>query len=93
MLFLCGGTVAWPAAWACLAAITFVLVVYVLILVRFHPDLIDERSSPPADAKRRHKPLVAFVGVVGPAVSREPADGLRAEGRWPDCRPCTPDLS
>jgi len=36
--------------------------------VRIHPDLIEERRHPPADAKRWDKPFVAIVGVVGPVV-------------------------
>ena len=66
ILFLVAGTVAWPAAWAFLAIITAVIAVYSAIIVRLHPDLIEERRHPPADAKKWDKPLVAIVGVVGP---------------------------
>ena len=66
MLFLAAGTVAWPAAWAFLAIITAVMVVYGIIIVRMHPDLIEERHHPPAGAKKWDKPLVVIIGVIGP---------------------------
>jgi protein-S-isoprenylcysteine O-methyltransferase Ste14 len=66
LLFLLAGTVAWPAAWAYLAINVAILVVYSVILLRLHPDLIDERNKPPVDAKKWDKPLVAVVGAIGP---------------------------
>ncbi len=66
LLFLLAGTIRWPAAWAYLAIVTVSLVVYSAILVKLHPDLIDERSRPPADAKKWDKPFVAIVGGLGP---------------------------
>lgn len=68
LLFIAAGTVAWPAAWAYLAIISAVMVVYAVIIVRLHPDLIEERRRPPADAKQWDKPLAAIVAVVGPIV-------------------------
>jgi protein-S-isoprenylcysteine O-methyltransferase Ste14 len=68
LLFAAAGTAAWPAAWAYLAIITAVLVAYAVIIMRLHPDLIEERRRPPADAKQWDKPFVAIVGVAGPIV-------------------------
>ena len=68
LLFAAAGTAAWPAAWAYLAVITTVLAAYAVIVVRLHPDLIEERRRPPADAKQWDKPLAALVGVAGPIV-------------------------
>jgi protein-S-isoprenylcysteine O-methyltransferase Ste14 len=68
LLFSAAGTVAWPAAWLYLAVVTLGMVVYAVIVVRLHPDLIDERMHPPADAKRWDRPFVAVVGVLGPIV-------------------------
>jgi protein-S-isoprenylcysteine O-methyltransferase Ste14 len=68
LLFAAAGTFAWPAAWAYLAIVTAITVVYAAIVVRLHPGLIEERLRPPADAKRWDKPLVAIVAVVGPMV-------------------------
>jgi protein-S-isoprenylcysteine O-methyltransferase Ste14 len=68
LLFLAAGTVAWPAAWAYLAIMTGMMALYGTIVVRLHPDLIEERTHPPADAKQWDKPFVAIVGVIGPVV-------------------------
>jgi len=68
LLFVAAGTAAWPAAWAYLAIITAVMAVYAAIVVRLHPDLIEERLHPPPDAKQWDKPLAAMVAVVGPIV-------------------------
>ncbi len=68
LLFLSAGTVRWPAAWAYLAIITAVMVAYAVIVARLHPDLIEERLHPPADAKQWDKPFAAIVAVVGPIV-------------------------
>ena len=68
LLFVAAGTVAWPAAWAYLAIITGVMVAHGVIVVRLHPDLIEERLRPPAGAKQWDKPLAAIVGVAGPIV-------------------------
>jgi len=67
VLFLCAGTIAWPAAWIYLALMTAVFAGYMAVISR-HPDLIAERRKPPADAKRWDKPFVALIGAVGPAV-------------------------
>jgi protein-S-isoprenylcysteine O-methyltransferase Ste14 len=66
ILFLAAGTTRWPAAWAYLGLATASLVIYSVILSRLHPDLIDERLHPPADAKKWDKPFVAVVGGIGP---------------------------
>jgi protein-S-isoprenylcysteine O-methyltransferase Ste14 len=68
LLFAAAGTAAWPAAWAYLGVITTVLAAYAVIIARLHPDLIEERRRPPADAKQWDKPLAAIVGVAGPVV-------------------------
>jgi protein-S-isoprenylcysteine O-methyltransferase Ste14 len=68
LLFAAAGTIAWPAAWAYFAIITTVIVAYAVIVARLHPDLIEERLHPPADAKAWDKPFVAVVGVAGPVV-------------------------
>jgi protein-S-isoprenylcysteine O-methyltransferase Ste14 len=67
LLFAAAGTVMWAAAWAYLAIVTASLIVYSSILRR-HPDLIQERSKPPADAKKWDKPFVAIIGGIGPVV-------------------------
>jgi protein-S-isoprenylcysteine O-methyltransferase Ste14 len=66
LLFLMAGTIAWPVAWIYMALVTGVLVAYSVILARIHPDLIEERKQPPADAKKWDKPFVAIVGAIGP---------------------------
>jgi protein-S-isoprenylcysteine O-methyltransferase Ste14 len=66
LLFLLAGTVSWPAGWAYLAVNLFVLGTYGAILLRVHPELIDERKRPPSDAKKWDKPYVAVIGVLGP---------------------------
>lgn len=66
LLFLLAGTIAWPSAWLYLALVTTSLLVYGRILAKLHPDLIDERLNPPADAKKWDKGFVAVVGGVGP---------------------------
>ncbi len=66
LLFVLAGTVRWPAAWVYMALVAASLTVYSAILIRLHPELIQERSKPPADAKKWDKPLVALVGAVGP---------------------------
>jgi protein-S-isoprenylcysteine O-methyltransferase Ste14 len=58
--------VMWPAAWAYLAIITATLGAYGTIVARMHPELIEERHHPPADAKQWDKPFVAIIGIVGP---------------------------
>jgi protein-S-isoprenylcysteine O-methyltransferase Ste14 len=67
ILFLAAGTLNWPAAWGYLVVITAVMAVYGFIVMRIHPDLLDERRRPPADAKRWDKPLAAIVSILGPA--------------------------
>ena len=66
LLFLLAGTVAWPAAWIYMTIVTAVIVVYSTIVFTCHPDLIEERKRPPADAKAWDKPFVAVVAGVGP---------------------------
>jgi protein-S-isoprenylcysteine O-methyltransferase Ste14 len=68
LLFVTAGTVAWPAAWAYLVTISTVMAVYAVILVRLHPELIEERRNPPAGAKAWDKPFVVVVGMVGPVM-------------------------
>jgi len=58
VLFLAAGTLAWPAAWAYLAIIALTMGVYGTIVAKVHPDLIEERHHPPADAKKWDKPFV-----------------------------------
>ena len=65
-LFLLAGTIDWPAAWAYLAIITIIMSTYMIVVLRLHPDLADERRHPPTDAKAWDKPLVAVVAGVGP---------------------------
>jgi protein-S-isoprenylcysteine O-methyltransferase Ste14 len=66
VLFAAAGTLDWPAAWGYLACMTLILGVYIVIVTRLHPELVDERRHPPKDAKRWDRPFVAVVGVVGP---------------------------
>lgn len=65
-LFTAAGTLAWPAAWAYLAIVLALLMVYTAIVSVRHPDLAGERTKPPADAKRWDRPFVAAIGVVLP---------------------------
>lgn len=65
-LFLLAGTVNWPAAWGYVAVISLIMVTYATIIARLHPDLADERTRPPADAKAWDKPLAAIVALGGP---------------------------
>jgi protein-S-isoprenylcysteine O-methyltransferase Ste14 len=81
LLFLLAGTVRWPAGWIYLAINVAILVVYSVILLRFHPDLIDERKKPPADAKTWDKPFVAIVGALGPMLLLV-VSGLDRRFRW-----------
>jgi protein-S-isoprenylcysteine O-methyltransferase Ste14 len=66
LLFLIAGTVRWTWGWIYLALISAVLAVYSRTLMTVHPDLVEERQHPPADAKAWDKPFVAIIGVVGP---------------------------
>ncbi len=66
LLFATAGTVAWPAAWIYLGIVTASIVVYAVVLLRGHPDLVEERTHPPADAKKWDRPFVAIVGGLGP---------------------------
>ncbi len=66
LMFGTAGTVAWPAAWIYLGIVTASIVVYAVILMRVHPDLIEERMHPPVDAKKWDRPFVAIVGGLGP---------------------------
>jgi protein-S-isoprenylcysteine O-methyltransferase Ste14 len=68
LLFVTAGTASWPAAWAYLVIITAVMVVYGLIIVRLHPELIEERRNPPADAKQWDRFFLVVVGMAGPVV-------------------------
>jgi protein-S-isoprenylcysteine O-methyltransferase Ste14 len=81
VLFLAAGTLAWPAAWAYLAVIIVVMGVYGTIIARLHPDLIEERHHPPANAKKWDKPFVAVVGIVGP-VALIVLSGLDRRWQW-----------
>jgi protein-S-isoprenylcysteine O-methyltransferase Ste14 len=65
VLFGCAGTAAWPAAWSYLAVMTIIMSAYAVTLGRV-PDLVAERTRPPAGAKPWDKPLVAVIGVIGP---------------------------
>jgi protein-S-isoprenylcysteine O-methyltransferase Ste14 len=86
ILFLLAGTVRWPAGWAFLAINFAVLSVYVTTLARLHPDLVQERKTPPADAKAWDKPLVAIVGIIGPFCLLF-ACGLDRRFRWSPAMP------
>jgi protein-S-isoprenylcysteine O-methyltransferase Ste14 len=66
VLLACAGTFVWPAAWVYLVVMMAVFVRYMAAVSR-HPDLIAERRKPPSDAKRWDKPLVAVIGMIGPA--------------------------
>jgi protein-S-isoprenylcysteine O-methyltransferase Ste14 len=66
LLFGTAGTLAWPAAWAYLGISFAVLTTYSVIVLRVHPDLVAERTKPPADAKRWDRPFVAVIAGVGP---------------------------
>jgi protein-S-isoprenylcysteine O-methyltransferase Ste14 len=68
LLFILAGTASWRAGWAYILINLAVLAVYAVIVFRFHPDLIDERKKPPADAKKWDKPFVAVIGVIGPVL-------------------------
>jgi protein-S-isoprenylcysteine O-methyltransferase Ste14 len=81
LLFAAAGSAAWPAAWAYLVTITAVMIVYGVIITRLHPELIDERRNPPADAKSWDRPFVVIVGMVGPVVFLLLA-GLDHRFRW-----------
>jgi protein-S-isoprenylcysteine O-methyltransferase Ste14 len=67
VLFGMAGTAAWPAAWAYLLTIAAVLIAYLAIVTRRHPDLLEERHKPPADAKRWDRLFVAVIAGLGPA--------------------------
>ena len=80
-LFLCAGTFDWPAAWAYLVIVAIIQVAYTIVVMRLHPDLIDERRHPPKDAKRWDKPLVGVVAILGP-VSLILLSGLDRRYHW-----------
>lgn len=65
-LFLLAGTIDWPAAWVYLTIILIIMLTYMVIVTKLHPDLANERAHPPADAKKWDKPFVAVVAGVGP---------------------------
>ena len=66
VLFATAGTVRWWGGWAYLVAMTVAMAVYAVVMLKCHPDLIEERRHPPPDAKSWDKPFVALIGVVGP---------------------------
>ena len=66
VLFVTAGTFEWPQAWAYLSVLLVVLGAYAAIVSALHPDLIAERTRPPADAKSWDKPLVTVVAIIGP---------------------------
>lgn len=66
-LFGLAGTFAWPAAWGYIIVVTVVVGVYGLVVLPMHPELVEERRHPPADAKRWDRPFVFAVSVLGPA--------------------------
>jgi protein-S-isoprenylcysteine O-methyltransferase Ste14 len=66
LLFVLAGTVSWPAGWVYLALNLAILAAYTVIVWRVHPELVDERRKPPADAKPWDKPFVAVVAGLGP---------------------------
>jgi protein-S-isoprenylcysteine O-methyltransferase Ste14 len=68
LLFFLAGTTSWPAGWAYLAINLLVLGVYGVIVVRVHPDLIEERTKPPADAKKWDKLCATLVAGIGPVL-------------------------
>lgn len=68
-LFAAAGTWRWPSAWAFLAVTVLLSGSYVFVVARFHPDLAQERTAPPADAKSWDRPLVVLLGIVGPVVT------------------------
>jgi protein-S-isoprenylcysteine O-methyltransferase Ste14 len=80
-LFLLAGTPAWPAAWAYLVLVVAILGAYSMIVATRHPDLIQERTKPPADAKTWDKPFVLVVGAIGP-VAMIVVCGLDRRYRW-----------
>ena len=84
LLFATAGTLAWPQAWAYLVVLVVVLGAYAVIVSTLHPDLVTERTRPPADAKSWDKPLAVVVAVIGPLLLLVSA-GLeqRARGRVP----------
>jgi protein-S-isoprenylcysteine O-methyltransferase Ste14 len=66
ILFTAAGTLRWPFAWVYLGIMCVVVAIYVFVVLRLHPELVEERGKPPSDAKRWDRPLVAVVGVIGP---------------------------
>jgi protein-S-isoprenylcysteine O-methyltransferase Ste14 len=66
MLFLAAGTLNWAAGWAYLIAVSVIMSTYTVVVLRLHPDLLDERRRPPADAKQWDKPLAGLVALGGP---------------------------
>lgn len=85
-LFGAAGTWHWRAAWAFLILTVAVTASYLLVASRLYPDLAQERTAPPADAKSWDRPLVALLGIVGPLATAVVA-GLDRHFAWSPALP------
>ena len=70
ILFLAANTFAWPGAWALLAVMLGVYIVFLAVVVWRHPDLIEERikADRAAEVKRWDRPIVIAAAIVLPPV-------------------------
>ena len=66
LLFVPAGTAAWPAAWVFLVMMFAFTIALSVWLMRFDPELLDERMSGigKADQKTWDKVLLAFTGIA-----------------------------
>lgn len=82
-LFLAAGTFAWPLGWTYVAITLLGTAASRLLVLRRHPDLLQERASyaSKADAKSWDRTLVPLVAVIGPLVMQVVA-GLHRRFGW-----------
>lgn len=88
VLFLAAGTLAWPMAWVYVAITLFGTLVSRLLVLRRHPDLLQERAgyAQKSDAKSWDRFLVQFVAIIGPVATQIVA-GLNYRFGWPPTVP------
>ena len=82
-LFAAAGTIAWPMGWIYIVLLVGAILASRLVAYRRHPDLLAERSrfSEVEDVASWDRPIVLYIGVVGPILMMIVA-GLNQRHGW-----------